>query len=219
MDWLRKALNFTIGAFNRSAPIEPQPQLPIDNTPVLRRPTMSTMKRGVGYCLNNFEDEVAKIFACEDYSKGVFLLNHGDEYFCSRCRLPGVVVKEVGVYEEISDTAPYKEVRVEYNYDIEQERYRDVAIVRDESIWGAANKYILYSPLIRTDKRALKVAESILSNLQQTVSKDDDPPRSAEIVVNFDDPYAIVENKLKALGEEWSKHASVVTNWDKRNGV
>ena len=35
------------------------------------------MKRGVGYCENT---------DCEDYAKGVFLLNHGDTFYCPRCR-------------------------------------------------------------------------------------------------------------------------------------
>jgi len=39
--------------------------------------TMASMKRGVGYCENT---------DCEDYAKGVFLLNHGDTFYCPRCR-------------------------------------------------------------------------------------------------------------------------------------
>ena len=40
-------------------------------------PGMASMKRGVGYCENT---------DCEDYAKGVFLLNHGDTFYCPRCQ-------------------------------------------------------------------------------------------------------------------------------------
>ena len=64
------------------------------------------MKRGVGYCENT---------DCEDYAKGVFLLNHGDTFYCPRCRQLGKVEKERGFYTGNSDI--FKEVRVEYNFD------------------------------------------------------------------------------------------------------
>jgi len=55
---------------------------------------MATMKRGVGYCENT---------DCEDYAKGVFLLNHGDTFYCPRCRQLGKVEKERGFYTGNSD--------------------------------------------------------------------------------------------------------------------
>ncbi len=86
---------------------------------------MARMKRGVGYCENT---------DCEDYAKGVFLLNHGDTFYCPRCRQLGKVEKERGFYTGSSDI--FKEVRVEYNYDPIHGIYREIAIVRDESLWG-----------------------------------------------------------------------------------
>jgi ribosomal protein S27AE len=67
---------------------------------------MASMKRGVGYCENT---------DCEDYAKGVFLLNHGDTFYCPRCRQLGKVEKERGFYTGNADV--FKEVRVEYNFD------------------------------------------------------------------------------------------------------
>ena len=46
---------------------------------------MGHMKRGVGYCENT---------ECEDYAKGVFLLNHGDTFYCPRCRQLGSACTE-----------------------------------------------------------------------------------------------------------------------------
>ena len=60
---------------------------------------MASMKRGVGYCENT---------DCEDYAKGVFLLNHGDTFYCPRCRQLGKVEKERGFYT----TEPFSEPEV-----------------------------------------------------------------------------------------------------------
>jgi ribosomal protein S27AE len=84
---------------------------------------MASMKRGVGYCENT---------DCEDYAKGVFLLNHGDTFYCPRCRQLGKVEKERGFYTGNTDI--FKEVRVEYNFDPINGVYREIAIVRDESL-------------------------------------------------------------------------------------
>jgi ribosomal protein S27AE len=136
---------------------------------------MTNMKRGVGYCENT---------DCEDYAKGVFLLNHGDTFYCPRCRQLGKVEKERGFYTGNTDI--FKEVRVEYNFDPINSLYREIAIVRDESLWGRNNVYTLQSPLIKTEKRALKVAEAILANLNRYrgLLNGDDIPRTTEIILS-----------------------------------
>jgi hypothetical protein len=130
---------------------------------------MARMRRGVGYCENS---------QCEDYVKGVFLLNHGDTFYCPRCRQLGKIENERGFYTGYSDI--FKEVRVEYNFDPINNLYREIAIVRDESLWGRNNVYTLQSPLIKTEKRALKVAEAILANLNRYrgLMDGDDIPRT-----------------------------------------
>ena len=52
-----------------------------------------TMRRAVGYCENIGSREHG---GCEDFGKGVFLLNHGDTFYCPRCREIGLVVTEKG---------------------------------------------------------------------------------------------------------------------------
>ena len=118
------------------------------------------MKRGVGYCENT---------DCEDYAKGVFLLNHGDTFYCPRCRQLGKVEKERGFYT------------------------------------GRNNVYTLQSPLIKTEKRALKVAEAILANLNRYrgLLNGDDIPRTTEIILSFDEPFEEFEKKLTQLSKEW----------------
>ncbi len=158
-----------------------------------RSAQMARMRRGVGYCENT---------ECEDYAKGVFLLNHGDTFYCPRCRQLGKVEKERGFYTGNSDI--FKEVRVEYNFDPINGVYREIAIVRDESLWGRNNVYTLQSPLIKTEKRALKVAEAILANLNRYrgLLNGDEIPRTTEIILSFDEPYEEFRRKVEQLGRE-----------------
>lgn len=163
---------------------------------------VSMMKRGVGYCMNtgSLENE-----GCEDYAKGVFLLNHGNTFYCPRCRFIGLMVKETGKAEFGNGNAPFKEVRCEFNYDPCTAKFREIAIVRDEAIWGTGSKYTLLSPLIKTEKRALKVAEAILANLQRFADLVlvDEIPRSTEVVLSFDEDLNVFIEKLNDLGKLW----------------
>ena len=99
----------------------------------------------------------------------------------------------------------FKEVRVEYNFDPINGVYREIAIVRDESLWGRNNVYTLQSPLIKTEKRALKVAEAILANLNRYrgLLNGDDIPRTTEIILSFDDEFDEFSRKLQQLSREW----------------
>jgi hypothetical protein len=152
------------------------------------------MKRAVGYCENT---------DCEDFAKGVFLLNHGNTFFCPRCRVEGRSKPEVGSYT--GDTEVFKEVRVEFNYDPLNDQFREIAIVRDESLWGTCNTYTLQSPLIKTEKRGLKVAEAILANLNRYrgLLDGDGIPRTTEWLLSFDDSTEEFNSKLLKLRESW----------------
>ena len=156
---------------------------------------MVRMRRGVGYC---------KEKACEEFTRGVFLLNHEGEFRCAGCGQPGWIERERGCYH--GDGERFKEVRVEFNFDPADGIYREVAIVQDVSLWGRARVYTLQSPLIRTEKRALKVAEAILANLNRCpdlVNKDE-IPNSSEVVLSFDDDLPEFKRKLEALAQEWA---------------
>lgn len=154
---------------------------------------MQEVKRGVGYCENT---------ECADYARGVFLLNHGGQFYCPRCRALGRTEKERGFCAGNADV--FREVRVEYNFDPVDSVYREIAIVRDESLWGPSNVYTLQSPLIKTEKRALKVAEAILANLNhyRWAAKSDELPRTTELVLSFDEPLEVFVSKVENLGRE-----------------
>lgn len=166
------------------------------------------VRRGVGYCMNtgSLESE-----GCEEYAKAMFLLNHGDKFYCPRCRLVGLLVKETGKAEH-NGRAPFKEVRCEFNYNPTAEKFREIAIVRDEAIWGRGAKYTLLSPLIKTPQRALKVAEAILETLQRyaELGGEDEIPPSTEVVVSLDDDLEIFTRNMKALGESWEQSSLAV---------
>ncbi len=134
-------------------------------------------RRGVGYCMNS---------ACGDMAKGVFLLNHSSMFWCARCRVEGFIETEVGSWTGDKEL-PFKQVRVYFDHDARLRTYRGMAIVRDESIWGPGRVYVLSSPLIRTDKRALKMAESILASVtRREPDMSDSIPRQNETVLDLE---------------------------------
>jgi hypothetical protein len=157
--------------------------------------TARRMRRAVGYCQNT---------DCEDYAKGVFLLNHGPVFYCPRCRNIGEVVDEVGSYTGNSEI--FKEVRVEYNYDPIHRVYREVAIIRDDGIWGQHNVYTLTSPLIKTERRALKVAEAMLSSLNTyhgfIGAANGELPRTNEHILDMDKPREEFRQELEKFHKE-----------------
>ena len=168
------------------------------------------MNRAVGYCEKT---------ECEDYAKGVFLLNHGTTFYCPRCRDQGTVQAERGFYT--GETDIFKEVRVEFNYDPINGVFREIGIVRDESLWGRCNVYTLQSPLIKTEKRALKVAEAILANLNRYrgMLKQDEIPRTHEVLLSFDDNNEEFSRKLGLLAREWENSALAERNQRRQHDV
>ena len=155
---------------------------------------MGRSRRGVGYCQDP---------ECDEYSRGVFLLNHTGGFDCPVCGRTGHVEREQGW--KTGDAKLFKEVRVEYAFDAEGRTYREVAIVQDVSLWGRNNIYTLRSPLIRTEKRALKVAEAILANLNRApdLVLAGELPSTSEVVLSFDEPIAELQRKLVRLAYEW----------------
>ncbi len=158
------------------------------------------MKRGVGYCENT---------NCGDYLKGVFILNHGDTFYCLLCREEGWVEVEKGSFTGDSDI--FKEVRVEFNFDAARRVYAKTAIVIDDSLPGTHNVYTLQSALIKTEQRALRVAEAVLGNLNRCrgLLLGDEVPRTTEVVLSLDQDRESFSGKLKQLSEMWEESQQV----------
>lgn len=147
------------------------------------------IKRSVGYCQN----------ADCGNPDGIFLANAREAFFCGYCGKRGKVETERGFHT--GKTGISKEVRVEYNFDPTKGRYREVAIVRDESLATSYDVYTLQSPLIKSTKRALRFAETLFVNLNHCRDQGDRSKilRAAEIILSFDDDLALFRQRLQQL--------------------
>ena len=157
---------------------------------------VSKLDRAAGICRNR---------ECEEFNKDVFLLNHEGEFNCPRCRKTGLYLQECNTTLNTSSLDFYQ-VRVEFNYDPDRAQFRSIAIVTDESMdKEKGNVYTLKSPLIRTDKRALQVATTLLGNLMQATSAVFDGSgiaRPKEHVLYFDNPRELFQLELDLLGRK-----------------
>ena len=110
--------------------------------------------RGVGYCMN---------VECEGYLRLSLLMYKENIFFCSKCKEKGF--SHLDYFETSNNLEVYREVRVNYTFDPIQNRYKTLAIVRDERLPEHLNVFTLYTAQVSTEKRALKIAEQLLSNL------------------------------------------------------
>ncbi len=155
------------------------------------------MKRSVGYCINR---------GCPLYLQGAFLLNyHKKSFECTRCKSGGDIQHESGYAQ--NDKPIFQEVRLSYDYDPANCVYRSIAVIRDESLTGIHNVYHCIAPMTKTDKQALKSAESILATLSQMTElpTKNELPNWYESRLSWDDPPEIYEKSLVEWGESLSK--------------
>ena len=157
---------------------------------------MSKLVRAVGICRNK---------ECAEYNKDIFLINHDDLFNCPRCRKSGLYRPEQGTTLNTTSLDFYQ-VRIEFNYDPNLDKFRSIAIVTDESMSKeGGNVYTLKSALIRTEKRALEVATALLGNLMHADERVFDGSgigRPKEHVLYFDNPRELFQIELDLLGRE-----------------
>ena len=166
------------------------------------------MNRAVGYCEN---------LDCENFARGHFLLvsESTGPYTCAHCHVCGRRVDEKGSYT--GDPAVFHEVRVEFNYDPCSGEYLKIGIVRDDelqSLLKDSGIYTFQSPLIRTETRALRAAETILSQLNLGGGiVNGEVPSTGETVISFDEPIEDLRDRLTILEDGWmmSKYREVTT--------
>ncbi len=151
-------------------------------------------ERGVGYCEN---------VSCAGYLKGTFLFMHeGVTFTCSACSTPSThLVAERGIPDR-EGLVPFSTVRVEYCYEPSKKRFEEIIILSDESFREPGGTYTVLNPLCRTPKRAAKIAEAMLTVINQGALSDADlidTPRTFEKTISFDKPIDELRKDLKVL--------------------
>lgn len=135
-------------------------------------------ERGIGLCLH---------VPCEDYLKPAWLMKYEGPFICGKCSHTGRIVEERGIPQHRPGQL-YGEIRVEFNYCPAKDKYCAIAIIRDNSLGDDVAVYTAQMPHIHTEKRALKVAQALLSIMNDGLMVDDphQVPRTYERILNLD---------------------------------
>ena len=141
---------------------------------------------------------------CESFLAGLWMWMHKGAFVCSKCQgTQGFYVSERGIRSG-PEHAIYGEVRVEFSYDPSQKRYREIAILRDDSLGDRIRTYTFQSPMIRTETRAFKMATGLLATLNDGIElaleDDTEIPKPIEHVVDFDLPPEEFKERMRRLG-------------------
>ena len=152
-------------------------------------------RKMLGYCENT---------ECEEYLKGSFMWMHTGPFACCKCKgSQGFLVAERGIRSGPAN-AIYGEVRIEYCYDPAQKKYCEIAILRDDSLGIHVRTFTLQTPMIRTEKRAFKLANGYLATLNDGIElaleDDTEIPRPVEHVVDFDLTREEFSERMRRLG-------------------
>lgn len=151
-----------------------------------------TNNRGVGYCLN---------IKCEHYGKGTFLLNPKmlSHFKCALCKRNSDHIKIEKWWKE-GTLNIYKRAVVEFDYSISDEKFHKIAVVEDDDVC-IGSEIRLQSPVITTDKRALVVAERLLSSV--LINPDIKIINLNETLLDYDLPKKMWAQKLSMLEKTW----------------
>ena len=155
------------------------------------------MARGVAYCKNK---------ECDLMFKPVIMITIPKEgFFCYECKEPGRITSEK--FSVTGKGEEFKEVRLEFMYDVQSDKYKGLAIIKDEHTAG--NKVYNYSsPLIMSENRGMKAAEIMLGVLRTTDEAKLDPRdllgKGMESL-DISDPWPLYLKKLEYLEKKWSR--------------
>ena len=79
-----------------------------------------------------------------------------------------------------------------------------MAVVTDTAFVGEHNSYLLSSPMVKTERRALAMAENLLSSLQRYgILEQGDIPRSTEIVLDMSADMPEFKRNLRIIEKSW----------------
>jgi hypothetical protein len=141
---------------------------------------------------------------CEDYLKGSFMWMHKGPFVCCKCKgSQGFLVSERGIRSGPRNTI-YGEVRIEYCYDPSLKKYCEIAILRDDSLGSNVRTFTFQTPMVRTEKRAFKLATAYLATLNDGIElaleDETEIPKPVEHVVNFDSSREEFSERMRRLG-------------------
>ncbi len=145
--------------------------------------------RGVAWCDN---------VNCPELWRLRFALRVDEQNDCPGCMGPLQKQREQA---EHKGGKPFREVRIEYNFDPDLCVYRDVAIIRNDAAPYGGGWYILRSPLLKTEKRAFARGEAILSELQTRQPEPGELVEGRELTLSFDDSLDLLRAKLATWEE------------------
>lgn len=149
----------------------------------------SRTDRGVGYCQN---------VKCAQYVHQVFVLGHEVSgyrpFVCRSCGKTGRIEREWG---QVTGEGRVREVKVNFAFEPSNGLYREMLLLVDDELPPGAT-YTFWSPLIRNELRAGKVAEMLLVSLGETGEPD---TGFREHILSFDDPLPVFARKAAELGE------------------
>jgi hypothetical protein len=145
------------------------------------------MIRDIAWCINT---------GCKEFSKKKLSSSEAN-WICSKCKLPGGYVKERAIDED-THNGVYKTVRVEFNYDVLERRYREIAIVDIPSL-RSGGIYTQCNPFCSTEKRALDIGTTLICSLN-CGSKEDGV--LGQTIISLDADREHFSAALEALGEK-----------------
>lgn len=155
-------------------------------------PNIRRRKRAVGYCQRE---------KCEDKFKSIYVLSPANTFWCPVCRQTGKLELERAI---VTGEGQFREVRIEFEFSPEEERYKKVAIVIDNDM-PVGKSYTLYAPLILTEKRAIKTAEALLAIIRKSNPLTGEVAIAREYLLSFDEPIEMFKSRLSILEKEWNK--------------
>ena len=155
------------------------------------------MARGVAYCDNE---------KCDLIFKPIIMINIPDEgFFCCECKAEGSITPEK--FSITGKGEDFKEVRLEFMYDIQSREYKGLAVIKDEQTAG--NKVYNYSsPLIMSERRGMKIAEVMLGVLRTTPETKLDPRDllgQGMDSLDIGDSWPVYLRRLEELEKKWSR--------------
>ncbi len=139
--------------------------------------------------------------SCKEFKQGIYMPVAYTSYVCRLCHEQGSAVFETH-WPSRYDTLEFNQVRLEFNYDPLEARYRGLFVLTDTSRTYPCNTWNICNPFFKTERMASKSATDILGYLQRATKAIFEPNiihRNTDIILDFDAPLPVVAEDLRRL--------------------